>query len=504
MSTKLEILQKLKGSLVLLGKAIFAQAVTKPSPAFHYELSDLILDTSIKFLNIIAPRGSAKTTLVAILNIIHHLMFGRDKKVIIIVSRTQGHAINILQTIKDILDYNQNFRQLFGYWGVQSAKKWTSTEIVLKDGSAIICKGMGQMLRGMNIGGQRPTLIILDDPEDENNTKTKEGMENNFKWLLQAAVPALDADRGRMIVIGTPLNERSIIMQLQMMKRWVTKHYSYLYENEDGETVSLWAEMKSVEELLAEKADLEIIGKVSVFYKERMCQIIGDEDQLFREDYIKHWDGTLEYRGDDAYLNITYLKGEGSVNKIVPVNVFMGVDPASSIQQSADYSVIFPIAVDRSQNVYCLPYFRKRVPPMEVGRQVLVNYNNYKPRRTQIETTGYQEMLRDYLKEVCIKKGIFIPGLELKNNPRTAKSKRIESLQPRFAQGKVYLKVGMQEFEDELLMFPRGKHDDLIDGYYYAVKGLYVPYHGVVNKNPDMDKYLSEIQLQVEDDWQEA
>ena len=81
------------------------------------------------------------------------------------------HAIKLLGTIKDCLDYSSNFRSLFGYWGQYSAKQWSKSEIELKDGSMIICKGTGQQLRGIKHGNQRPTLIILDDPEDENNTK---------------------------------------------------------------------------------------------------------------------------------------------------------------------------------------------------------------------------------------------------------------------------------------------------------------------------------------------
>ena len=35
----------------------------------------------------------------------------------------------------------------------------------------------------------------------------------------------------------------------------------------------------------------------------------------------------------------------------------------------------------------------------------------------------------------------------------------------------------MQDLINELLLFPRGKHDDLLDGFYYANKGSYEPHH---------------------------
>ena len=35
----------------------------------------------------------------------------------------------------------------------------------------------------------------------------------------------------------------------------------------------------------------------------------------------------------------------------------------------------------------------------------------------------------------------------------------------------------MIELRDELLLYPRGKHDDLLDGLYYANKGIFTPHH---------------------------
>ena len=35
----------------------------------------------------------------------------------------------------------------------------------------------------------------------------------------------------------------------------------------------------------------------------------------------------------------------------------------------------------------------------------------------------------------------------------------------------------MQAFIDELTLYPRGKHDDLLDGFFYANKNCYRPTH---------------------------
>ena len=44
-----------------------------------------------------------------------------------------------------------------------------------------------------------------------------------------------------------------------------------------------------------------------------------------------------------------------------------------------------------------------------------------------------------------------------------SKADRIRGLQPFFASHRVFLRPGMDELERELLAFPKGAHDDLVD-----------------------------------------
>jgi predicted phage terminase large subunit-like protein len=162
----------------------------------------------------------------------------------------------------------------------------------------------------------------------------------------------------------------------------------------------------------------------------------------------------------------------------------MGVDPASSTKRTADYSTVVSIAVDNKNNKYILPYFRKRSTPMNLADSIIKQFKKYKPVKTRIESVGYQEMLREYLRQRSEDEGLFISGLEIKESPRTSKSSRLETLEPHFAQGKVYITPNMDELKGELLLYPRGKNDDLLDGLFYAMKGNYIPYHSSGDLKP--------------------
>jgi len=481
---KKKLLLEMQQDMLLFGRMVMPNMFSSESPRFHYDITEE-LHKDEKQINIIAPRGHAKSSIVAGVYPLYHLMFDKGPKVIVLVSRTQGHATKLLGTIKDVLDYSQEFRHFFGYWGMQSARKWSNAEIELKDGSVIICKGTGQQIRGIKHGNQRPTLLILDDPEDENNTKTAEAMETNLRWLLQSGVPSLDPIVGRVCVIGTPQHERCLVETLKDMKGWVNMHFAPDLENGKA----LWDQVWPADKLIQKKEELESINRVSVFYREYLCQITGDEENLFRAEHIQYYEGYTETDEQGlSNLILTTVNGE-EVNEIRPVNIFTGVDPASSTKRGADFSVIFNIAVDYDGNRFVLPYYRKRATPLDLADSIITNFKVNRSAKTRIESVGYQEMLRQYIKEKSADEGLFIPGLEIKENPRTSKSYRLESLQPLFAQGNVFIQKNQQALLDELLLYPRGKHDDLLDGFFYANKNCYKPTHEGADMEVEYDEY---------------
>ena len=481
---KANILRKLKDNMILFGKVVIPNMFSVNSPDFHYDIANYLMNKDEKQVNIIAPRGHAKSSIVGGVFPLWHIMFQKGPKLIVLISRTQDHAVKLLGTIKDVLDHSTNFRQLFGYWGMNSARSWAKAEVELKDGTMIICKGTGQQLRGIKHGNQRPTLIILDDPEDENNTKTAEAMESNLRWLLQSAVPSLDPSRGRLAIIGTPIHQRCIVETLKEMSGWT----NLLYKPNLDDNISLWEDWHPVSKLRQKKKELESINRVSVFYREYMCEVVGDEDQLFKESYIHYYEGDLIHdKTGKAFLKLSYLN-HNHVEEERPVNVFMGVDPASSTRQTADYSTIVAVAIDNENNRFVLPYYRKRATPMALAESIIEYFKLYKPEKVRIESVGYQEMLREYVKVECEKRGIFIPGLEIKESPRNSKSMRLETMEPYFAQDKFHMRKDMQELKDELLLYPRGKHDDLLDGLYYATKKIYQPFHKKSQKNQENEE----------------
>ena len=129
---KKKILLEMQQDMLLFGRMVmpnmFSENLTRVSLRLLKSCSTMMINKLILLL----LRGHAKSSVVAGIYPLFHLMFHKGVKVIVLVSRTQSHATKFLGTIKDVLDYSQEFRYFFGYWGMQSARKWTNTEVELK------------------------------------------------------------------------------------------------------------------------------------------------------------------------------------------------------------------------------------------------------------------------------------------------------------------------------------------------------------------------------------
>ncbi len=504
--------ERLAPSITLFGRTILDTLFYLPPAQFHFELDKACMDDSIRLLNIIAPRRHAKSAFISNAFPLHRLLNSIRKgrrEFILIISKSGDTAEELLNTIKYQLEHNESLIELYGDYGENTAKVWQNRKVVLKDDTVLWARGIGQPVMGFRHLNLRPTLIIIDDPQDKENTKTAEAMRHHLKWVLGEVIPALDKERGRCIVVGTPKHELCLVWCFKNSKKWRTLDYDSLIDEDLPTQRMLWPEGFPYEELMEMKEVNEEQGELALYYSEYRCQMLGAEEQIFKPEYMQFYKGRIEETSSGyKTMVITHRHTEkwnthdkeiddsfklANVERL-SVITFSGVDPASSLSAGADWSTIVTVAVDKDDNIYILPYFRKHVSPMKLCRAMQDHYELYDAEKMEVETVGYQEMLRDYFRD---KDDINIPGLHRKNSPRDRKSARLESMEYRFFNKKVHIMPNMVEFMNEAYLYPRGKHDDLLDGLYYALKRIWRPSHGL---DPMVDLTGSSIIREINDD----
>ncbi len=101
----------------------------------------------------------------------------------------------------------------------------------------------------------------------------------------------------------------------------------------------------------------------------------------------------------------------------------------------------------------------------------------WRPLSVGIEIVAYQAALQHFLEKEMPQRGIFFRITPLKASKN--KEIRIDTLQPRFAVGTVWFKTGavwLTEIENELLSYPHGARDDVIDALAYMEQLSSEPY----------------------------
>lgn len=444
------------------GQTCFPKALRRTIPLFHSDIYRDLLDESIKRVMIAAPRGTAKSTVCSLILPLYRATFKRPDEdlFIVIISESQAQSINFLSRIKYHLDHSKEYRALYGDRGGRTAAKWTTTDIVLRNGTRMVAVGTGQRVRGFIQGDTRPNLIIVDDFESELNAATPEARSKNRKWMTEAVVPSL-ADDGRIIMIGTVISEDCFLCWAKESSAWKTLWYSIWDEAE----IPIWPQRFPRERILQIKEEFESVGNLNGFYQEYMNIAQSPDDAPFKPEYVKlhHYDYE-KIEGQNCLVKKT-----GGGLDVKPIEIYCGIDPASSLNPRADFFVIAVIGIDSDNNKYIVDIFRGRISPAEQPSKIIEYYKKYRPKRMKIETTAYQEALRAGTRALMLEQNLYIPGLEKGVKPRTRKSERLISLVPMLAKGTFFFRPQDLTAQQEFLSYPKGRNDDILDAIWIAL-----------------------------------
>tara|TARA_R100001594_G_scaffold3754_7_gene13855 strand:- start:1311 stop:2813 length:1503 start_codon:yes stop_codon:yes gene_type:complete len=461
---QLQALKKLRNNMALFGKHCFPTALKKSTPPFHTNIYRDLADEEKRRVLIAAPRGTAKSTVTTLIYPLWKAAFktSNEELFIVIISESQAQSINFLSRIKYHLTYSTQFKQIFGDLGPETASKWTHTDIVLANGTRMVAVGTGQRVRGFLQGDTRPNLIIVDDFESELNAYTPEARAKNRKWLTEAVIPSL-SDEGKIAMIGTVISEDCFLCWAKESSAWNVLWFSIW----DDDEKSIWPERFPKERILGIKEEFKSVGNINGFFQEYMNIAQSPDDAPFQPDWIKihNW----EYKRIDGQNCLVQNYGDEDNEKIKAVELYTGVDPASSLSARADYFVIATIAIDNENNKYVVDIYRDRISPAEQPDKIIETYKKFKPRRIKVETVGYQEALRTAVRELMKEEQLYIPGLEAGVKPRNSKSERLLSLVPLFAKGTFYFRPEDTHAQGEFLSYPKGKHDDIMDAIWTAL-----------------------------------
>ena len=171
-----------------------------------------------------ASRGSAKTTLLALLDPLHRICFGNEK-FILILSSTTPLARGKSKDISREISLNDRLRYFFD---MDFASKRVSTEtFVVKSvfGECLVhSQGFFSQVRGIKFGASRPTRILYDDivhGERVFGEGQREKLERHFETdIKHAAQPTTNH-----IMFGTTIHAEDLLSKKAKDPMWQSKLY---------------------------------------------------------------------------------------------------------------------------------------------------------------------------------------------------------------------------------------------------------------------------------------
>lgn len=428
-----------------------------PLSSFHKELCNFITDDKTRKKLVLLPRGHLKSTMITIGYSVQSIVNNPNIR-ILILSATYEMAVDFVTEAKRHLKENQTIHRLYGDL-TEGVEEWSADRITLKRTDHNI-KGPTLKAAGIdsNLVGSHPDLIIIDDPHNRDNSQTAENIEkviNRFRDCIDLLEPG-----GQLIVIGTRWNLIDLYGWIQDKDNHVIKDFDVMVKQaytgniETGEEfVPLWPEKFDIKEL---QSRLRADGWYQ-FSSQYMNNPVPEQDATFKRSDFQKYD-PLDIRGKEM-IKITTI------------------DPAISLEKTADYSAIITCGIDQFGNIFLLDIWRDRVQPSELIDKIFEVYEAFHPNHIGLETIAYQKALAYSIRDEQQKRNRYLPISEIQPHERS-KDQRIKGLQPLYANHKIFHPETHRMkfyFEDELANYPRAGHDDMIDAFSYALDFLHPP-----------------------------
>ena len=389
-------------------------------PAHFREWSEL-LDTHRRLL-LIASRDHGKSTLLSKLYPMVKAMTQPGIE-ILLVSYSEEQVMKLVTGMEDLFEKKELIKSLVPAYREED---WSKTAFKLKNQSRVDTLTFGTSGRGGHYD-----LVLVDDPVKDYGGMDADKQED---YYLRALVPMCKPD-GQIVVTGTFVYEMDLIERLRGNKAYHVAEYPAISNG-----CALWPERWSLKKLLERKLE---VGEYA-FAREYMLERLSPGTQFFQKHMIKFYD---------------HAKLPERLARV------MSVDPALSLNGDATGIIITGTAAkEDGGKTYLLDYAKLRTDDVtamvdEIFRLAQLHQITW----SMFETIGFQKMLMhwvyDRMREVN-----YHFGVEEIRSHKATKQARIMALQPKIVAGTLLFHPETQrDVITELLAFPHGLHDDLID-----------------------------------------
>lgn len=406
----------------------------------------------------LAPRGHGKSTIGDVDFCITKVLRNPDIR-IMIGSKTQTQASAFLKEIRTHFEQNVNLIRIFGDWKKSRDNVWNDKEFTVNRRTVIKKEATVSALGASGaVVSKHFDIIIGDDLVGFENARTEAQRKVLKEWFYSSLYPTLEPD-GEIHILGTRYSPMDLYEDLIKSKNYKV-NVQQAITVKDGQEYSLWESKFSLEKLRSIREEAGLI----IFNMQYQNNTELAKGKIFKYKYFKHFEEyDIDY--DLNRVRVKILDSQG-VPYWIPVRIYMGADLAISEDETSnnDYFVLTVIGVDKNKNVYVLDYLKERLT-FNAQLNAILDYGKNKfpmVERIGVETVQYQKSLAQEIRRLSL-----LPVVNIQTSKdKVTRAMRRSAL---FENGKVWFRIGMDDLEECLLLFPEVDHDDLFDGLDFAL-----------------------------------
>lgn len=325
--------------------------------------------------------------------------------------------------------------------------------------------GMDTAGVGGPITGKGADLFVIDDPLKNAEEAQSETIRNKqWDWWQSTARTRLHPG-GKVLMMMTRWHEDDLAGKLLAdadtgADQWEVLCLPAVAEQSDrlgrepGE--ALWPSRYSTSDLSKTK---RASGPYwwSAMYQQRPAP---EEGGIFGRETFRCWSTT----GQGNMVTLDTIEGPRDIS-LDACTKFATIDPAVSTRETADYFVMSTWAISDYGDLLLLDCLRDRIAGPDQPDRIRSEYEKWRHHQIGVERMGYQLSLLQEL----VKQGLPVMPLD----PDKDKVARASLAAARYKSGKIFhpkQAAWLHDFEEELLAFPNGAHDDQVDTVAYAAR----------------------------------
>lgn len=438
---------------------------------------------------LIGPRGGAKSTTGTLACVLKRAC-ERSENYILICSDTSSQAKEHLRTIKEELETNDELAEHYPR-AVGIGPTWRENYIQLRNGVTIQAVGTLSKIRGLRRRQHRPSLIILDDPENDQHVSSTV-MRNRTQLWFYKTLMNMGTSETNFLVMGTAIHREGLVMSLLQKPGWITfrhheKRSPFKAILEWPERMELWNKWEDIYHDIDSGDSAK--NALEFFRQNRAAMTKGAEvlwpsrEPLYKLMRLRAEIGHQHFEGEKQSNPINpetcewpseYFSGDDIWFDTWPENLVvktMALDPSKGKDaKRGDYSAIIKVGVS-SRGVWFVDADIKRRSTDIVVADTVSNARAFGPPKIGIEINQFQSLLAEEITDEFSIRNVDAEIVELDN--RANKRLRIRRLSPLLARRRFRFKKkspGVSLLLQQLRDFPNGDFDDGPDALEMATR----------------------------------